>query len=130
MHSVDAGDEVEARAIAAVLGPSGAERVAVSSTKGATGHLLGAAGAVEAIFTVLSVLHGIAPPTVNLERPDPEGTLGNLVRGGGGTVGGVLPGPRVALTNSFGFGGTNACLCFASAPGEGFVAGGRLPLDQ
>jgi 3-oxoacyl-[acyl-carrier-protein] synthase II len=112
--STPIGDDIEQRAIGEVLG-QWSEHAAVSSTKGATGHLLGAAGAVEAAFTALAVYHRLAPPTLNLEEADPPGVLGNLVRGkaqqikssGGG-------GPIAALSNSFGFGGTNASLCFAS----------------
>jgi 3-oxoacyl-[acyl-carrier-protein] synthase II len=82
----------------------------MSSTKSATGHLLGAAGAVEAIFTILSLRDAIVPPTLNLQNPD-EGVEIDLV-------------PReakrrtlsYALSNSFGFGGTNAALVFGRAP--------------
>lgn len=117
---------MEQRAIAAVFGEAataaaagpaagGRRPLAVSSTKGATGHLLGAAGSVEAILLLLALVHGQAPPTLNLERPDPP-LLANLVVGGPQ----ALPaGPRAVLTNSFGFGGTNAALVFASAPGGG-----------
>jgi 3-oxoacyl-[acyl-carrier-protein] synthase II len=109
------------------------ERVAVSSTKGATGHLLGAAGAVEAAFTALAVAERVAPPTANLDEPDPAiaALLPVLVGGGcGGSGGGggvVVPGPYAlgedgddgpvaALCNSFGFGGTNASVLFATPP--------------
>ncbi|GIL94499.1 hypothetical protein Vretimale_688 [Volvox reticuliferus] len=86
-------------------------QVAVSSTKGATGHLLGAAGAVEAAFTVLALRDRRAPPTRNLERPDPL-----LLPGLVGPVSVQLPTDRpiAALCNSFGFGGTNSSLLFAT----------------
>ncbi len=109
---------MEQRAIAAVFGDAatgpasyhdGRPPVAVSSTKGATGHLLGAAGAVEAILTLLAMVHGVAPPTLNLENPDPP-LLANLVAGAPQPL---PPAPRAVLTNSFGFGGTNASLVFA-----------------
>jgi 3-oxoacyl-[acyl-carrier-protein] synthase II len=79
-------------------------RLAVSSTKSMTGHLLGAAGAIEAAYTALTVYHGVAPPTINYENPDPECDLDyipNCAR---------TMRVRVALSNSFGFGGTNACV--------------------
>ena len=99
-------------AATAAAPPSGRPPLAVSSTKGATGHLLGAAGAVEAIFSLLAMRHGRAPPTANLEAPDPA-LLAGLVAGAPAT----LPsGPRAVLSNSFGFGGTNAALVFATAP--------------
>lgn len=115
-----AGDDIEQRAIAGVFGeaatsaapPSGQPPLAVSSTKGATGHLLGAAGAVEAIFALLALRHGVAPATANLTAPDPP-LLAGLVAGAPAQ----LPqGPRAVLSNSFGFGGTNAALVFASPP--------------
>ncbi|KFM25397.1 3-oxoacyl-[acyl-carrier-protein] synthase, mitochondrial [Auxenochlorella protothecoides] len=100
-------DAVEARAIAQVFG--GRLSLAVSSTKGAMGHLLGAAGAVEAAMAVLALYHGVAPPTLNLEDPEPAGLLPGLV---GPTPLTLPPGAGAVLTNSFGFGGTNAALVF------------------
>jgi 3-oxoacyl-[acyl-carrier-protein] synthase II len=73
-----------------------------------TGHLLGGAGGVESIYTVLAIKHGIIPPTTNYENPDPECDLDyvpNVAR---------QAKIRAAMTNSFGFGGTNACLIFKS----------------
>jgi len=156
------GDVAECKAVRRVLrgeeGGSGAGAgmppITMSSTKGAVGHLLGAAGAVEALFTVLAVREGVVPPTLNLDSPDVRvrrGVVGE--RGGGRERGGKEGGwerggkegegegegelndddndddrlsetfnfvphvaqrrdVRVALSNSFGFGGTNACLCF------------------
>ncbi len=106
--STMAGDLAESRAIEAVLG-SAAAQVAVSSTKSMIGHLLGAAGAVEAIFSILALRDQVAPPTINLDNPD-EGCSLNYV-------------PNTAqeraihsvLTNSFGFGGTNGSLLFSKA---------------
>ena len=79
----------------------------VSATKSMTGHLLGAAGAVEAILVCLSLLHGRIPPTINIRKSDPDCAGLNLVR----DVALDLP-LRYALSNSFGFGGTNASLIF------------------
>lgn len=125
-----AGDDTEQQAIAAVFGeaatsappPSGRPPLAVSSTKGATGHLLGAAGAVEAIFSVLALSSGLAPATANLAAPDPP-LLANLVAGKPCQLPQDVP--RAVLSNSFGFGGTNAALVFAAAPGA--AAGHELP---
>jgi 3-oxoacyl-[acyl-carrier-protein] synthase II len=98
-------DANETQAIKRVFGEHAA-RLAVSSTKSMTGHALGAAGAIEAAYTVLSVWHQIMPPTINYEHPDPECDLDYVPNE-----------PRrarveVALSNSFGFGGTNACVAF------------------
>jgi len=103
--STPAGDVAEARAIRAVFGRH-VERMPVSATKSMTGHLLGASGALEALFCVRALETGILPPTTNLENPDPECALdhvANRARRGQ---------PRIALSNSFGFGGTNAVLAF------------------
>ncbi|GLT30165.1 hypothetical protein SLA2020_049830 [Shorea laevis] len=108
--STPLGDKVEATAIRTVFSDhatSGA--LAFSSTKGAIGHLLGAAGAVEAIFTVLAIHHGVAPLTLNVSEPDPIFDDAFLPL----TASKKMP-VRVALSNSFGFGGTNTSLLFAS----------------
>jgi 3-oxoacyl-[acyl-carrier-protein] synthase II len=104
--STNAGDLAESRAVETVLGNAAAQ-VAVSSTKSMVGHLLGAAGAVEAIFSILALRDQVAPPTINLDNPD-EGCTLNYV-------------PNTAqersidcvISNSFGFGGTNGSLLFA-----------------
>ena len=88
-----------------------AERIKISSTKSQLGHLLGAAGGVEAIATVLAMQHGVVPATLNYENPDPECDLDYTPD----TT--ELP-IRVALSNSFGFGGQNACLLFHSIEGN------------
>jgi 3-oxoacyl-[acyl-carrier-protein] synthase II len=106
--STPAGDVAEARAIRAVFGRH-AERLPVSATKSMTGHLLGAAGALEALFCVRALETGILPPTINLLSPDPECALDHV-------AGEARRAPiRVALSNSFGFGGTNACLVLGAA---------------
>jgi 3-oxoacyl-[acyl-carrier-protein] synthase II len=102
--STPRGDIGEARAIADVLGTD----TVVTSTKGMTGHLLGAAGALEAIFTVLAVRDGVVPPTINLGHPDPD------LRVPVPTAALQMPIPA-ALSNSFGFGGHNASLLFAAS---------------
>jgi 3-oxoacyl-[acyl-carrier-protein] synthase II len=103
--STELGDRAETVAIKRALGDHAA-RVAVSSTKSMTGHLLGAAGAVEAIFSILAIRDGILPPTINLENPDPACDLDYV-------PGTAREAPvRVALSNSFGFGGTNGSLVF------------------
>lgn len=110
---------MEQKAIAAVFGARAIdqslhkkEQVAVSSTKGATGHLLGAAGSVEAIFAILALKGAAAPPTVNLMNSDAE-ILANIVVGKAQQL---CNRPAMVMTNSFGFGGTNASLVFATPP--------------
>jgi len=99
------GDELETSAVKKVFGEH-AYKIAVNSTKSMTGHLLGAAGGVEAIITVLSIVNNIVPPTINLDNPDPECDLDYVP-----SVARKMT-VNYALTNSFGFGGTNACLIF------------------
>jgi 3-oxoacyl-[acyl-carrier-protein] synthase II len=98
-------DKHETLAIKHVFGGH-AYHLAVSSTKSMTGHLLGAAGGIEAIFTALAIYHGILPPTLNLEHPDPECDLDYVPHYA------RYQKVKVALSNSFGFGGTNAILVF------------------
>jgi 3-oxoacyl-[acyl-carrier-protein] synthase II len=106
--STPMGDEIELRAVERLMGNQ-ADKLTMSSTKSATGHLLGAAGAIEAIFAILAMRDGMAPPTLNLDNPSVE-TEVDLV-------------PHTArkkeintvLSNSFGFGGTNASLVFRRA---------------
>jgi 3-oxoacyl-[acyl-carrier-protein] synthase II len=105
--STPVGDVSETRVIKLALGEERARQVPVSSTKGATGHCLGAAGAVEAIFTTLAIRDGILPPTINLENADPECDLDYIPNEA------RKADIRVAASNSFGFGGHNACLVFA-----------------
>lgn len=115
------GDVVERRAIARLLDKRQCKNsnALVSSTKGATGHLLGAAGAVEAAFTILSISERVIPPTVGLTAVEPDVEAEEC---GWGDVSRYTPGSsaqkkvRFALSNSFGFGGTNSCLGFAETP--------------
>lgn len=99
------GDELETAAIKKIFGDH-AYSLCVSSTKSMMGHLLGAAGGVESVISVLSIQNDMVPPTINLENPDPECNLDY--------VAGTAREKRIeyALSNSFGFGGTNACLLF------------------
>ncbi len=107
--STPLNDAAEARAIRAVFGAD-ADRVAVASTKGVTGHLLGAAGAVEAAFAVLALRDGLVPPTAGLRDLDPEIDC-NVVRDAPREV------PlRAVMSNSFGFGGQNASLVLTTTP--------------
>jgi 3-oxoacyl-[acyl-carrier-protein] synthase II len=103
--STPLGDIAETIAVKRLLGEH-ASKVVVNSTKSMTGHLLGAAGAVEAVFSILALRDQVSPPTINLRNPDPECDLDyvpNEAR--------RMP-IRVALSNSFGFGGTNGTLIF------------------
>ena len=98
-------DKIETHVIKQVFGER-AYSIPVSSTKSMTGHLLGAAGGIEAVFTTLALHHGVLPPTINLNQADPECDLD------------YIPGKareasvNVAISNAFGFGGVNACLVF------------------
>jgi len=106
--STPQGDVAETQAIKRVFGEHAA-RIPVSSTKSMTGHTLGAAGAIESVFTALAIARGMIPPTINYEYPDPECDLDyvpNHARAAN---------IRVALNNSFGFGGTNTTLAFRPA---------------
>jgi len=107
--STPVGDPVEISAVKALFGAH-AKSLAVSSTKSATGHLLGAAGAVEAIFALLALRESVLPPTLNLHDPDPACDL-DLV-----PLEARQKKIRYALSNSFGFGGTNAALIFGPPP--------------
>jgi 3-oxoacyl-[acyl-carrier-protein] synthase II len=104
--STPSGDTGEVRVLKIALGEDKAYRTPISSTKGATGHCLGAAGAIEAIFTILALERGVLPPTINQTTPDPTCDLD------------FIPNEarqeqvEVAVSNSFGFGGHNACLVF------------------
>jgi len=103
------GDLIEARSVREVLGTA-ADGVALSATKSMTGHLLGGAGAVETIFTVLALHERTAPPTINVSQPDPELAL-DLVRD---TPRPLRDGQIAAINNSFGFGGHNVALVLTS----------------
>jgi 3-oxoacyl-[acyl-carrier-protein] synthase II len=103
--STPPNDRTEAQAIRAVFGAR-ADSLAVTSTKSAVGHLLGAAGGIEAVATVLAITQGEVPPTLNLDRQDPACDL-DVVRGRPRRLR-----VRSALSNSFGFGGHNAVLAF------------------
>jgi 3-oxoacyl-[acyl-carrier-protein] synthase II len=103
--STPLGDAAETKVIKAALGEEHARRTPISSTKGATGHTFGAAGAIEATFSVLALRDRVVPPTINYEEPDPDCDLDyvpNEAR--------EVPGLEVAVSNSFGFGGHNAAI--------------------
>ena len=106
--STPLGDDLELEAVENLFGDA-ARGVAMSSTKSATGHLLGAAGAIEAIFSILAIRDGVAPPTLNLDEPSRESVVDRVAH--------QAQERRidVALSNSFGFGGTNASILFKRA---------------
>jgi len=107
--STPAGDVAETVAVKATFGTH-AGRVAMSSTKSMTGHLLGAAGGIEGVFSVLAIRDQVAPPTINLDNPDPECDLDYVPHEARSME------ITVAMSNSFGFGGTNGTLIFGRAP--------------
>ena len=102
--STPLGDASETKVIKLALGEENAAKTPVSSTKGATGHCLGASGAVEAVFTTLAVTEDMLPPTINYETPDPECDLDYIPNEARKAE------VKVAVSNSFGFGGHNACI--------------------
>ena len=102
--STPLGDASETRVIKLALGEENARKTPVSSTKGATGHCLGAAGAVEAMFSILAIDRGVLPPTINYEDPDPSCDLDYIPNES------RQADVRVAVSNSFGFGGHNATI--------------------
>jgi 3-oxoacyl-[acyl-carrier-protein] synthase II len=102
--STPLGDSSETRVIKLALGEENARKTPVSSTKGATGHCLGAAGAVEAIFTTLAVKEGVLPPTINYDDPDPTCDLDYIPNES------RKADIEIGVSNSFGFGGHNACI--------------------
>ena len=106
--STEYNDINETQAIKKIFGER-AYKIPISSTKSMTGHLLGAAGAVEGVFSVLAIRHGVIPPTINYDNPDPQCDLDyvpNQAR---------KADVKIVLSNSFGFGGTNACVVFRRA---------------
>jgi 3-oxoacyl-[acyl-carrier-protein] synthase II len=106
--STQLNDAAETHAIKAVFGDD-AYKIPMSSTKSMTGHLLGAGGAVESIFSILAIRDNFIPPTINLHNPDPDCDLDYVPNAGRSTK------VDVAITTSFGFGGHNACLAFSRA---------------
>jgi 3-oxoacyl-[acyl-carrier-protein] synthase II len=110
--STPIGDSAETRVLKIALGEEKAYATPVSSTKGATGHCLGAAGAVEAIFCILAARDGKVPPTINQETPDPECDLDYIPNESRDHE------VRIAVSNSFGFGGHNACIVVQRWDGE------------
>jgi 3-oxoacyl-[acyl-carrier-protein] synthase II len=112
--STPSGDKGETRVLKLALGTEKAYRTPVSSTKGATGHPLGAAGAVEAVFTILALDRGVLPPTINYATPDPECDLDYIPNEARAEQ------VEIGVSNSFGFGGHNSCLVFGRRPDEGY----------
>jgi 3-oxoacyl-[acyl-carrier-protein] synthase II len=104
--STPIGDASETKMLKLALGEENARKTPVSGTKGATGHCLGAAGAVEATFTVLAVQNDVLPPTINYDVADPECDLDYVPNEARQAA------VNVAVSNSFGFGGHNACVVF------------------
>jgi 3-oxoacyl-[acyl-carrier-protein] synthase II len=102
--STPLGDASETRVIKLALGEENARKTPISSTKGSTGHCLGAAGAIEGIFTTLAVTRNVLPPTINYEQPDPECDLDYVPNEAREAD------VRIGVSNSFGFGGHNACI--------------------
>jgi 3-oxoacyl-[acyl-carrier-protein] synthase II len=102
--STPLGDASETRVIKLALGEENARKTPISSTKGATGHCLGAAGAIEAVFTILAVNRNVLPPTINYDEPDPECDLDYIPNEAREAD------VRIGVSNSFGFGGHNACI--------------------
>ena len=109
--STPVGDIAEYNALRRVFGDH-LDKIAVTATKSSTGHLLGGAGAVEAIFTVLAIHHRVIPPTINLDNQDPEIKLDVVT-----SPRKLTEGPILAISNSFGFGGHNAVVAFRSYEG-------------
>ena len=109
--STPVGDIAEYNALRRVFGEH-LDNIAVTATKSSTGHLLGGAGAVEAIFTVLAIHHRVIPPTINLDNQDPEIKLDVVT-----SPRKLAEGPILAISNSFGFGGHNAVVAFRSYEG-------------
>jgi 3-oxoacyl-[acyl-carrier-protein] synthase II len=109
--STPANDSSESAAIKTVFGEWAKKGLLVSSTKSMTGHLLGAAGAIEAAFSVLAIRDGIVPPTINLDNPGEGCDLDYVPHKARQHK------VRVAMSNSFGFGGTNATLVFSAYNG-------------
>jgi 3-oxoacyl-[acyl-carrier-protein] synthase II len=107
-----ASDAAETRALKLALGEDGARGVPVSSTKSAIGHLMGAAGAVEAVATLMALRNRLAPPNLGYGEPDPDCDLDYVTDGARALRGRTLNGRgAVGLSNSFGFGGHNVVLC-------------------
>jgi 3-oxoacyl-[acyl-carrier-protein] synthase II len=107
--STPMGDDLELGAVERLWGEAGA-KLAMSSTKSSVGHLLGAAGAVEAVFSIQAIRDGVAPPTLNLENPSRESIIDRVA------LQAQQRPIEYALSNSFGFGGTNASVVFRRAP--------------